>query len=64
MNYGCCAICKQEIEDGEDLIVTGITITSGQSLADKNRTTEVHYAHQSCHRKRPDHVRDAVDANR
>jgi len=63
MNYGRCAICKQEIREGADLIVTGVTIIGGQSLADANRSTEVHYAHQSCHSSPPNHVRDAVEAN-
>lgn len=64
MSYGCCTICKQEIEKGAALIVTGITIINGQSLADADRSTEVHYAHQTCHTKpHENHVRDAVEAN-
>lgn len=60
MNYGCCTICKRAIEEGESVIVTGVTITSGQFP--KN---EAHYAHQVCQATpRPNHVRDAVEANR
>jgi hypothetical protein len=64
MKYGNCTICNQEIEESEALIVTGVTIIGGHGLADENRSTEVHYAHQSCRVKpRPNHLRDAIEAN-
>jgi len=65
MHHGRCTVCKQEINEGESLVVTGITITGGYSLSDDRRSTEVHYAHRTCHTMPTiNHVRDAVEANR
>lgn len=48
MNYGCCTVCKEQIADGVEMVVTGITINNGLDLADENRSTETNYAHAAC----------------